>query len=364
MGSKGVRRLFCLVALAATLAVTLAVGPGAGVGFTHGASTVSLTLSGEVLSTKGVLMNGVTMVPAESLGVELGFTVNVCNDEDEIVLSKGNRKITLSEGRSVAEINGHEVRLYNRPVREGNEVMIPLRFVLENMGYHVIWQGAVHPTVDLRPIHENDIIIGTIRERQETAILTIDMQYPKISGLSPEVQDPMNAYFAERVKPALEQGYESERDSKAGPVSWPTDLFLNYRVAYNQKGLLSIVFDDYLYMGGAHGGTERYGYTADIKTGRVFELNDLFRPEADYVSLLSAEVRKQIEAMGIEPLSPFTEIRSDQDFYIEKDSLVIYFQQYELMPYAYGFPEFRIPMASLTDVLAPELAGIDWIAGE
>ena len=39
---------------------------------------------------------------------------------------------------------------------------------------------------------------------------------------------------------------------------------------------------------------------------------------------------------------------------------MVYFQQYELMAYAYGFPEFSIPMSSLVRMLAPELAVRTW----
>ena len=63
-------------------------------------------------------------------------------------------------------------------------------------------------------------------------------------------------------------------------------------------------------------------------------------------------------------LNPFEMIREDQDFYIEGDTLVVYFQQYELMAYAYVFPEFRISMSTLSDVLAPELASISWARAE
>lgn len=34
------------------------------------------------------------------------------------------------------------------------------------------------------------------------------------------------------------------------------------------------------------------------------------------------------------------------------------------MAYAFGFPEFKIPMASLKDVLIPEMAARDWVTAE
>lgn len=328
-------------------------------------NAVLLTLEGNPLTAAGSLVNGTTMVPVEALGAELGFKVSIPSSEDRIIVSKADKKVELSQGRSVALVSGHEIRIPERPVIVGDKIMVPLRFLLETMGYEVVWQSGTINTVDLRPITENDLVIGTVRERRETATLSVDVQYPKIAGLAAEVQDPMNAYFADRVKPAVDQGYRSaEANDAVGESRWPTEVFLNYRIAYNQKGLLSVLFDDYLYTGGAHGGIARHGYTTDIRTGKSYALKDLFEPDTDYVSLLSAEIKEQIEARELTLLSPFEAIREDQDFYIERDSLVVYFQQYELMAYAYGFPEFRIPMSSLADVLTLELAGIVWTTAD
>jgi inhibitor of cysteine peptidase len=223
---------------------------------------------------------------------------------------------------------------------------VPLRFLMENTGYQVRWIPGPTAGIDIRPIVENPIIIGTTRQRRETSTLGIEMQYPWISGLDAAVQDKMNAFFASRTVPSLEQAYQSERDSiAAAEYRWPTELCLNYAVTYNQQNLLSILFDDYIYTGGAHGSTLRTGYTVDIKTGTTYALKDLFAPGTDYVSLLSAEIDREIKTWEFGTLEPFSKIRDNQDFYIKDGNLVIYFQQYELMPYAAGFPEFSIPMA-------------------
>ncbi|MGE5484689.1 MAG: DUF3298 and DUF4163 domain-containing protein [Ignavibacteriales bacterium] len=189
--------------------------------------------------------------------------------------------------------------------------------------------------------------------------MSIDVQYPKVSGLAADVQDSMNKYFADRTNTPKASAYESDRlNVEAGQLERPTELFCNYLVRYNRNGLLSLTMDDYLYSGGAHGGTIRTGYTADVKSGKTYALKDLFTPGTDYVTVISEEVGKQIVEQGLATLVPFTAIRPDQDFYLSGHSLVIYFQQYELMPYSYGFPEFRIPLSSLETVLVPEIAGI------
>jgi inhibitor of cysteine peptidase len=359
------RSRVALLLLAFTIVAGVCAGAAAGTA-QAAEGAVAISLEGKRLDTVGELLYGYTVVSLEDISASMGFTFEGFR-EGKAVVSYGDKRIAFNLSNNWAVVNGHEVLIPVAPVQESNRVMVPLRFLLENMGFMVRWIEGPPNSVDVRPVAENPIVIGTVRERQETSTLRIDMQYPKVVGLDPAVQGQMNAYFANRTGPAVEQGYESEKANvDAGWLERPTEVFLNYSVTYNQQNLLSMLFDDYLYTGGAHGMTGRHGYTIDIKTGVSYALKDLFQPGTDYVSLLSAEVRRQIDERGLTTIgiAPFTKIREDQDFYIYDGNLIVYFQQYELMAYAYGFPEFKIPMASLKSVLIPELAAREWAAAE
>lgn len=93
----------------------------------------------------------------------------------------------------------------------------------------------------------------------------------------------------------------------------------------------------------------RASVTANPKTGRVYSLSDLFVDES-YVDVLSEVVALEIEAQELPLLVTFEKIAPDQDFYLTESHLVLYFQHYELVPYAWGFPEFRVPLASLKSI--------------
>ncbi|MGI6066429.1 MAG: RsiV family protein, partial [Bacillota bacterium] len=88
--------------------------------------------------------------------------------------------------------------------------------------------------------------------------------------------------------------------------------------------------------------------------GRLYQLQDLFKPGADYVARLSEIIGIQIERRNIPILGEFTGIRPDQDFYIADKALVIYFQLYEITPYAYGFPYFPISVYEIQDIIDEE----------
>lgn len=145
---------------------------------------------------------------------------------------------------------------------------------------------------------------------------------------------------------------------------------VTYRVVRNDGALLSIRFDGVLNAGGS--GEYARTFTLDKRTGAVLELADLFVPGADYVSVVSAEVlRQMVERVdageadyfvpgGIWPASDcFTAIDPDQHFYIdEHDRLVIAFDKYEIGPGKDGAPEFAVPAEALAGILrTPTLLG-------
>lgn len=130
------------------------------------------------------------------------------------------------------------------------------------------------------------------------------------------------------------------------------ELLASFEIKNNQRGILSLNLIVYSFTGGAHGMTIIKSLTFDAKTGKQYELNDLFKPGSDYVKKLSDIIRQDIKKWDVQLLyPPFTEIRPDQDFYIADTSLVIYFQLYEITPYVWGFPYFPIPILDLADII-------------
>lgn len=91
-------------------------------------------------------------------------------------------------------------------------------------------------------------------------------------------------------------------------------------------------------------------YHIDKTTGDIVTLADLFRPEADYVSVLSAEVRRQMEEQMAQDETAayfpeeFTAIDPNQNFYWNEDGdLALVFDEYTIAAGVMGMPEFTIP---------------------
>ena len=91
-------------------------------------------------------------------------------------------------------------------------------------------------------------------------------------------------------------------------------------------------------------------YHINKATGEAVTLSDLFRPDADYVSVLSAEVLRQMEEQMAADASlsyltdEFTAIDPEQSFYWNADGdLVLVFDEYAVAAGYMGMVEFTIP---------------------
>jgi len=175
----------------------------------------------------------------------------------------------------------------------------------------------------------------------------LDSFFPVIRGISDkEVQKKINDTILKTVYDLMrEQGYFENEN---------TTITASYEIKTNERGILSLSFINYAFSGGAHGLTIIRSLTFNIESGRLYELKDLFKPGASYVERLSEIVQKQIVARDIPILDEFTGIKPDQDFYIADKALVLYFQLYELTPYAYGFPYFPISVYDIQDIIDEE----------
>jgi hypothetical protein len=125
--------------------------------------------------------------------------------------------------------------------------------------------------------------------------------------------------------------------------------YTRFEVAFNESRILSIPVTYYQYTGGAHGMTEIRSYNIDLRTGKLFKLNEILNNQQ--IAAINEEIERQLqedsENFFPEAAQDFEGVADDQHFYLENGTLVIYFDLYELRPYALGIPEFRFSLDSL-----------------
>jgi hypothetical protein len=132
---------------------------------------------------------------------------------------------------------------------------------------------------------------------------------------------------------------------------YPARVFeavVNYNVTYNRDCTLSLYFDRYEYTGGAHGMTVRYSDTWDLQDGHRLELGAIYPAYASEITgIITADIAAEMqsgEGWYFEDYAKnVAEYFNPEHFYLTGAGLVVYFQLYEIAPYASGIPEFTIP---------------------
>lgn len=128
----------------------------------------------------------------------------------------------------------------------------------------------------------------------------------------------------------------------------PYALDVQYTVTYNDNCRLSVYRDAYRYTGGAHGVTPRASDTFDLESGRRLCLAEFFPCVPHWPSALLGVILAQAEAAMTETPELFFENYRElilrwfkpESFYLTAEGITVYYQQYDIGPYAIGIVEF------------------------
>ncbi|RBP88393.1 uncharacterized protein DUF4163 [Cytobacillus firmus] len=170
--------------------------------------------------------------------------------------------------------------------------------------------------------------------------------YPRVTGMqNKQLQHVINSTI-------VRENQQLINEQTGNMDTTVVDLYGYYEIKSNQRDVLSLSLSNYVYhYHAAHGMTVIKSLTFDLQKGKQVSLKDLFKPGSNYVKRLSELISVQIKQRDIPLLVDFKGIRPDQDFYIADKALIIYFQLYEITPYAYGFPMFPISVYALQDII-------------
>lgn len=176
----------------------------------------------------------------------------------------------------------------------------------------------------------------------------ITIYYPEVILMNPHIQQRMNHLIFKHVQLLINQQYEQQGTDQFA------EMIGTFELKTNERNVFSLTLSNYAIAENfAHGLTLMTSLTFDVTTGKTFRLQDLFKEDADYISVLSEIIKKQIEKRGIPVINSLTSISPEQSFYIADQTLVIYFQAYDITPGYIGIPTFPIPIFRL-EQLIPE----------
>lgn len=185
--------------------------------------------------------------------------------------------------------------------------------------------------------------------KKKSKYLKSNLDIPVINSGNTEIDKKVN----EKIKVDILNFYEQSlkeaqsylEDFELDKSNFVADA--SYEVKKNTPNVISIIVKYYKYSGGAHGTYEYVPYNIDLRDGNNLTLKEIFKNDVNYKIIINKEIEKQISEMGqkekgLDKVYDFNGIKENQKFYLKNGEIVIYFDLYEVAPYAAGIPEFEI----------------------
>ncbi|MGL5330634.1 MAG: PdaC/SigV domain-containing protein [Peptostreptococcaceae bacterium] len=266
-------------------------------------------------------------------------------------ISKYKDKIVIDKNTNYY-IGDDGINIYFNPYKESKnskqcEFKIPYDIFKSKIS--MIRSDNIVANVETQTINEKNKYINSVINIP--IIMTEDKKIEK------DINDKMRNDIMDFYAKAKEEAIQYSKEFKGESFNFVANT--DFEVKKNSNNMLSIVVTYYKYSGGAHGEYNNVAYNIYMKTGEILTLESMFNLNADYIGVINNEVRCQIEELvkndkENKEIYQFTTISENQKFYIQDDNIVIYFDLYDIAPYAAGIPEFRVNIAKISHILKQE----------
>ena len=212
----------------------------------------------------------------------------------------------------------------------------------------------------------------------------LQIQYPVVSGdsnpvlegLNQQVQDWINLetnhflQLIQSLQPGLSDGFLTATYNVTTNPTWslihnnpliPTNPVVyegNQAVFDGGKPVVSLLFLISEYSGGAHPFDQHYAINYDLATGEQITLDDLFRPDKDYLSTIADYASKELHLRQDLPTDQINSgtapsVENYKIWNITPQGLLITFEEYQVGPYSAGPQMVLIPFDALSSLLSP-----------
>lgn len=201
-------------------------------------------------------------------------------------------------------------------------------------------------------------------EKNKPKFFEINAEYPELSGVSLQTAAKfnqiaktlaMNEAVRFRKKLLAQTVEDLELFKETGGIN---TVEINYNVEYADNEIISIFFSNYFYMGGAHESSYSFTLNFDLKTGRQLKLADLFKPNSNYLKVISDySIQKLKKDFGEDAqddwlqLGAGAELKNFKSWNITKKGLNLNFDTYQVASYVAGPQEVIIPFEEMKNIL-------------
>ncbi len=205
----------------------------------------------------------------------------------------------------------------------------------------------------MNEIKEN--IIENELKYDNTTILTYKIKYPQIISSRYKLGKDIFNRYNERIVQDLKQYIEGELYLQAKEVyeynkkhGYPVMVFeviLETKITYNQDKILSLYQDQYTFTGGAHGSTVRTSQNWNLAVARHIGLYMLYSNPYFLLHILrkiNLQIANEKENYFDNYCELVLETFNPNQYYITKEGIKIFFEQYDIAPYSTGIPVFLV----------------------
>ncbi len=214
------------------------------------------------------------------------------------------------------------------------------------------------PLKDGELLKEESLKMEILSVKQTDDFFHIDVEYPQIesikNGFNKMIRDLMEAEIENFKKVSLEN-FESriettpEGQPKPEKPDSPFDFLASWKPVQINSRYVSFVINIYYFSGGAHGNEKIYTFNYDLNKEKEIFIEDFLSQSQDGLEKISKisrdKISNQLELAGWqkdgaigsmieEGTKPIVE--NFQSFNFTKDSLIVYFQKYQVVPGAAG----------------------------
>ncbi|HUH25195.1 MAG TPA: RsiV family protein [Flavobacterium sp.] len=175
-----------------------------------------------------------------------------------------------------------------------------------------------------------------------------------VNSLLRFTDDPKTTSYDSLTKYFINQ-YEDLNKTYPSSVAWEATFKVSQKELSAQTH--QIVWDYYLFTGGAHGLQAKKVYFFDIKTGKTITTKDLFLNYQGFKNYAETEFEKQLNITGTYAEAGFTFPKNTfelpENLYETKGEWILYYNPYEIAPYVQGASIVKLPKEKVSDFLNP-----------
>ena len=310
-----------------------------------------------------IIENGRTLVPFRAIFEAMGCAVYYSEEDgvESVYTHRAGDSLSFTIGENKMYFNGNEIELDVPAKIKDDRTLVPLRAISEAFECEVYWYE------DTKTIHIYSPASAYVNSVEKNAEIITDDEgnvlieaiayYPVFENHTEmPCLDAINTDYKWDADKFIEEARAKKEDAlmlkkQMGDAFAPFVYELTYEQTYSVWGYLSFINYKYVDIGGAHPSTimesRTYGVNSDVamSVSDVIDEDELDVSLSEFVTNLFVNKLKEIAPEETETYTYdyIKEYLGYVQFYLTKNSLVLYFNQGEIAPYELGVISVEIP---------------------